>query len=523
MRENEYDLIVIGSGIGGLTVASLFSQIKNQRVLVLESHFKLGGFTHTFRREGKYEWDVGLHYLGNLENGSMLRRMFDSVTEGKLEFNKMPHIFEKFVFDDFIFELPSSEDEYKQKLISMFPEEKLSIEKYFQDIKEAASWFSSYVAVKSLPEFLSLPIQFFQSFLKNPSQKTTAEYLNENFKSPTLKSILTAQWGDYGLPPSKSSFVIHALIVTHYLNGGFYPKGSAKKIAEIVKTIVERHGGKLLVNHEVEQILFQHSKAIGVRVKEKKGKSYEYKTFFAPIIVSDTGAYTTYKKLISPSLNVSFLDELEKLIEETTSTVILFLGLKDDPKKLGFQGENYWIYSSIDFEEVYNQRNQVIEGRPTISYLSFPSLKNTQIEGHTAEVISFVDYEPFEKWSSTEWKNRRLDYMQLKEQIIIGLIDSVEKKFPGFNALIDYAELSTPLTNVEFTGHPKGSIYGLACVPERFSKKWLGPKTPFENFYLTGSDVCTPGIAGALSGGYMTLLHILGLDGFLQLIKKFIY
>lgn len=519
MKENHFDLIVIGSGMGGLTVASIFSQIKNQKVAVLERHFKLGGFTHAFRREGKYEWDVGLHYLGSLQKGSSTRTLMDAVTGGKVKFNQMPPIFEKFIFPDFRFELPSSEQEYKQKLIDIFPEESSSIEKYFQDIKDASFWFTRNSALKSMPDLLSFPMQILQSVLYDPSQKTTEQYLKENFKSEKLKSILTAQWGDYGLPPSKSSFVIHALIVEHYLNGGFFPNGGAKKIAESVRKIVEEKGGQFFVSHKVTEILFNGKKAIGVRVEEKKGGKIEYKDFFAPIIVSDASAYTTYKSLIPNQQKPPFLEELETMTESPTS-IVLFLGLNKDPREMGFQGENYWIYNSLDFEKVYNDRNGALEGKPTLSYLSFPSLKDKEAQGHTAEIITIVDYEPFQKWESNEWKNRGRDYMELKEKITIGLIESVEKQLPGFTKLIDYAELATPLSNVEFTGHKKGAIYGIPCTPERFTKKWLGPKTPFENLYLTGADAAAPGIVGALAGGYMTLAHILGIDGLFGLIRK---
>lgn len=515
--ENQFDLIVIGSGIGGLTVASVYSQFKKKKVLVLERHFKLGGFTHTFRREGKYEWDVGVHYLGNMQEGSHLRKLMDVVTGKKVKFNKMPHIFEKFIYPDFQFELPSNENEYKEKLKNLFPEEVQGIERYFRDIKDAAEWFGKYTVTKSAPKIVGDILDFVNSFGKDPSSITTKEYLDKTFKSEKLKAILVSQWGDYGLPPAKSSFVIHALIAEHYLNGGYYPDGTARKIAESVKEIVESYGGKLLINNKVTEIIIQKGKAVGVKVIEKKGGKEEQKEYYAPIIVSNAGAYTTYISLIPRDIEIPFREEL-KTLQKAPTSVILFLGFNKDPREYGFYGENYWIYDYTNHDEAFEKRNLILEGKPSMVYLSFPSLKDNSAVGHTGELISIVDYEPFAKWKDKEWKNRGEDYMALKEKIAQSMIELVAKHFPKFPELIAYKELSTPITNEGFTGHPQGSIYGLPCTVERFSKKWLGAKTPIENLYLTGADALSPGIAGALGGGFSCLAHLLGPIGLAKAI-----
>ena len=73
------DHVIIGSGIGGLTVATWLAKL-GKKVLVLEKHYTPGGFTHSFKRKGGFFWDVGVHYVGNVgENGS-LRKLFDLLT-----------------------------------------------------------------------------------------------------------------------------------------------------------------------------------------------------------------------------------------------------------------------------------------------------------------------------------------------------------------------------------------------------------------------------------------------------------
>ena len=139
-HKNDFDVIIIGSGMGALSAASIFSQMKNKRVLVLERHFVIGGFTHMFKRKGKYEWDVGVHYIGEMAKGSMPRALFDYITQGELEWNKMPDTYDVFVYPDITFNAKAGEENYKQELIKIFPHEESAINKYFDDLKKVINW-----------------------------------------------------------------------------------------------------------------------------------------------------------------------------------------------------------------------------------------------------------------------------------------------------------------------------------------------------------------------------------------------
>lgn len=101
--ETTYDVIVIGSGLGGLTAAAILAKLHKKRVLILERHYVIGGLTHVFRRPGNHEWDVGIHYVGEVGKGSTMRAVFDFITSGQLEWAQMPDEFDKFVYPDLTF------------------------------------------------------------------------------------------------------------------------------------------------------------------------------------------------------------------------------------------------------------------------------------------------------------------------------------------------------------------------------------------------------------------------------------
>ena len=511
-RENQYDLILIGSGMGALTVASLMAQMRDKKVLVLERHFKAGGFTHEFKRQ-KFHWDVGIHYVGMMGEGNQERNIFDFVTGGGVQWVRMPdEPMDVVVYPELRFAIAGNKERFMADLIERFPQEKSAVRQYFRDLK--MTYNMGYVAhVQKQCRAFPLPLLGAVQglFAASRVNLTTQEYLDHHFKHPELKAILTAQWGCYGLPPNLSAFAVHAVIINHYLDGAYYPAGGAGTIITSTQPIIKDKGGKFLLNREVTQVLIENSRAVGVQVRKVNEKDDVFEEYYAPVIVSDAGATTTYLKLIPPEYPIPFRESLRQFVEqnEPTTNLTLYLGLSEDPRKLGFQGENHWIYASLNYDEIYSQRSEWIKNaKPLQAYLSFPSLKDPQATAHTAEILVWADYNVFAQWHDQPWLHRDEEYQALKERLTDGIIDFVNQYYPGFADIVEYKELSTPVTNEHFTGHHHGAIYGLPFVPKRFCQEnldWTRPTTPLPGLYLTGADVFCPGIVGALMGGVFTV------------------
>lgn len=531
--EQNYDIILIGSGMGAMTVGSIMAQLRGKRVLMLERHYVMGGFTHEFGRKQKYSWDVGIHYVGDMHEGAMLRRLSDIVSQGGVKWNKMPaDCFEKFVYPDFTFAVPASEEEYIARLVKLFPAEEPAIRTYFDDVRKMNTWFGRH-NMKSAEPYVDKVRQQLDIAGFNTANITTADYLNKNFTDPKLRALLASQWGDYGIPPSKSPFVLHCSVVYHYFHGGYYPEGGAGTIAESVKPIIEAKGGRVLLSHEVEEILIENGEAQGVRVRNLRARpgkgDQEVFEFFAPVVISNAGAHITYNKLVPATVEIPFREQLIEFYKKhsVVSSVTLYLGLKSDPRDLPheFRGENHWIFAGYDHDTNFAGDAEWITGDTPVSgaYMSFPSLKNKQAKAHTAEIIGLTEFAPFQKWLDSTWKKRGEDYEELKEKIAKKLIAYVNEKYPGFADIVEYYELSTPLSTHFFTGHYKGSIYGVPAVRERFVSSeapWCQANTPVKGLYLTGADTSSPGIAGALMGAMATIGTIPDGVGFIRLLKE---
>jgi len=497
--QEQWDAIVIGSGMGGLTTASLLAQLQGKRVLVLERHFKLGGFTHAFRR-GAWEWDVGLHYVGGMQDGGELRRMMDLVTGGEVRWNPMPDRFERFVYPELEIEVPSHPAGFQEVLASRFPAERDALRAYFADLRRVVGWatrhFAGAIVPRPVAALLDLPG-------RSLALQTTGAYLARRFRDPLLRAVLCSQWGDYGLPPAQSAFAMHAIVAHHYLHGASYPEGGAGRIAQAVATRVEAAGGALRVNHEVEEILVEGGAAVGVRVRPGKGaEPVEHR---APLVFSGAGADLTFTRLLPPALR-----EAAAPPAAGTSAVTLYLGLSRSPEEVGLRGENTWFFARADHDRLWAERNLLLEGRVGAAYLSTPSLKDPAARAHTAEVITHMDIEPLAAWRDAPWRRRGQDYQALKERITGALLDTVERRYPGFRALVAHAELSTPLTLEHFGGQRRGLFYGIPATPERFRSRRCGVRTPVKNLYLTGADAASLGIGGALMGGVLSAALTMG-------------
>ncbi|MBI4411576.1 MAG: NAD(P)/FAD-dependent oxidoreductase [Deltaproteobacteria bacterium] len=498
-----YDAIVIGSGIGGLATAALLSKA-GQRVLVLERHYVAGGFTHTFSRKG-YEWDVGIHYIGEVHRQrSILRRLFDFITDGALEWSRMPEVYDRVIIAGDEYDYIAGVEAFKARLCGYFPDEKKAVDEYVRLVFAATNAAKNFFSARAMPSWMRFPLKpvMTSPFLKY-SRKTTREVISSLTSNAKLLGVLTAQYGDYGLPPARSSFAIHAMVAKHYFDGGNYPVGGSGRIAETIVPVIEKGGGKVLVRAEVKEVIVENGRAMGVRLEN--GDEIR-----AGSVVSDAGVFNTFGKLLDPALARSLkLDRKLNQVKPSLAHICLYVGMKESAANLGLNQANYWIYPDYDHDKTIARYETDPSAPLPVTYISFPSAKDPDWERRhpgraTLEAIGFAPYKWFTSWEKTSWKKRGNDYEAFKEELTQRLLEQVYRYLPQLRGKIDFCELSTPLSTRHFTNYGQGEIYGIEHTPERFELSWLKPQTPIRNLYLTGQDVVTDGIGGALFGGVLT-------------------
>lgn len=507
---NSFDTIVVGSGIGGLTTAALLARLDDRSVLVLERHHTLGGFTHSFERQGEYTWDVGVHYVGGMSPGSRSRKLMDFVSEDRLEWSPLPDPHDVFVYPDEQFGVPSDREAYRNKLVERFPNEKTGVDRYFRQVQKAANWYRRRMMADSLPDALRWPLDLYNRWAEQSALRPTEDCVAELTDNEKLRSLLVSNWGDYGLLPSESAFAVHAIVTASYFDGAYYPVGSSERIADSIVPTIEAAGGSCLVNREVEEVLVDNGRATGVRVRNLERNCSE--TFRAETVISDAGAATTYRTLLS-NVESEAVDQVVGELDSLPSGrsfVTLYLGLEKSPGSLGVEGENYWINNSWSQSTKELNPYETLRGDPDFAFLSFGPENDLEAEHSTAQVITTVPYEAFESWADETWPRRDDEYGQLKTQIGDGLLELAEGAVPGLADLVEYREVSTPLSIEHFTSHHEGAPYGVPAVPDRYRSRITGVRTPIRNLYLTGADAGCPGVMGAAFSGLFVAGRAIG-------------
>jgi all-trans-retinol 13,14-reductase len=515
LENQKWDAIVIGSGLGGMTTAALLAKA-GKKVLILERHYVPGGFTHTFKRKG-FEWDVGVHYVGQVQDSkSILRKIFNYVGDNKIKWAPMGSVYDRAIIEGDHYEFVVGREEQIQKLVEYFPKEEKAIRQYMKLVSSVAASSAWFFGEKTMPPFLSNTIGRLLRFrFEKYSKFTTLEVLNKLTTNKKLISVLTIQCGNYGLAPNESSFGIHSVVVDHYINGGCYPSGGARSIQKAILEGFHTLGGTLVLQAEVRNFVMEKDKVVGVELVDGQ-------KFFAPKVISNTGVRNTFKKLLPPEFSIP--ENIKSAlydVKPSAAHVCLYIGLSASDSELNLPKNNIWIYDDYDFSKLDQASNGDPLSNRGLTYICFPSSKDPQWKDKskaTIQVIAPCSYERVRDWQEKPQGDRGNDYLEYKNAITKKLTQKLLTVVPQVKGKIAFSELSTPLSTKHFSNYSTGEIYGLEHTPKRFTYKFLRPQTFIKGLYLTGQDIVTVGVGGALYSGVLAATKVLNKSVMLRIL-----
>jgi prolycopene isomerase len=496
--KNDYPTIIIGAGLGGLCCSAYLAKF-GIPVTVVEQHYIPGGYATSFERANKkFTFEVSLESTC-IHNNAAAQILKELGILEKLQLVELPNAL-NIKGTNFEIAVPQRDPEALIALLSKhFPKEKEGIRGIVQEIIGIVEETQRLAQQKGKISREDFPSQYPKMW--NVRNQTLADLLSRFVNNPHLRDALSAQWGYYGLPPSKLSGFYYAVAFGDYLkNGSYYIKPRSQELSNALVRAIETSGGKILYGTQVERILVKDRTVTGVELSSGK-------TLPAKAVVSNASALTTFKEMLPPEILPP--EYLEKLNEyrASISTFIVWLGLKQALKGR-LKGYRHRVTSAQGPEADYqfSLKGDVEKGSFGVT------LYDNLFEGYskpgtsTLNLLFLTGYEPWRKFEADYRLGRKEAYDKEKERWTNTLIRRAEEELiPGLSSMIEVKESATPLTNWFFTRNTEGAIYGFEQAMNNAYMNRIDNRTPVKGLYLAGAwGNPGGGYTGALRSGQIT-------------------
>ena len=478
----KYDIVIIGSGLGGLACAYILSKF-GFRVCVLEKHFQTGGNLQTFKRNG-CKFDTGMHYVGSLGEGEVLHKFFNYLDLlSKVNVKRLDEdAFDVINIEGREYKYAMGYEKFTQSLINDFPEEGKGINTYAAKIKELGEGSDIFnLREVNLMDMTNI----------NYYGVSTAEYIATLTDNLRLRSVLAALNPLYAGGETNTPLYVHALVNHFFITSAWRLTDGGDQISDALVDSIQSMGGKVLTKAEVVKFHFSN-KSISA-VETKKGDMFEADRF-----ISNMHPALTMDFIPEGHIRKSYKNRINSL-RNTISSFSVYLVLKKN--QIPFLNKNYYYYKT---NNVWGVENYEKGKWPQGLMLYFTADKQMPEFAESVTIITYMKYEEVKQWEDTRIEHRGNDYLMFKKEREKQLLENVAEIFPDIQDAIDTSYSASPLTFRDYTGTREGSMYGIVRDCTRPIESYISPRTKIDNLFLTGQSINLHGITGVLCGALIT-------------------
>jgi phytoene dehydrogenase-like protein len=496
---SDYDAIIVGAGIGGLTTGCLLAKT-GHRVLILEQHFKVGGFVTSYQRK-HYPMDV-VHAIGGLSKGAAIDRIFSFLNlYDRLCFNEIEKVF-IYRFPECNIDCYTSIARYQDELKRHFPDQSSSVEQIFAEMSRVWQQVQCSYYNPSLRQLALYPLQFPK--LVKYQNWSFEKFLGQFTEDYRLKKVLSAGWGYNGLNMSRiSATYMIGMLMSYHTGGAWYPRGGYQNLSDTLADIAIECGGEIKTKTAVEKIIIDCGRAVGVRTRD--GSEY-----YARSIVSNADTKKTFLELVSePHVPKRLRRKVAGYKQSVSGFVVHLVVDMEIPKELSCGCIMYFPDYDTDEHQfkLWEQGKMELDPDSMGLGISVATLRDEGMVPDGRHVLDLI-YMPapfacFKRASKDE-------YLRLKEEISQNMVKAAEKVIPELADHIVVRDISTPLTYERYTGATEGGWYDIDCSPRQANLGRIRNKTPINGLYLTGAKTYPgSGMFGSIQAGLFTADSIL--------------
>lgn len=492
----KFDVIIIGSGLGGLLCGNILSR-EGYSVCILEKNHKPGGSLQTFGRKARI-FNTGLNYTESLDDGQILNQYFRYFGIEKVKFKRLDEDgFEMISFPDGKYPMAIGHDNFRKRLTEYFPGEKDNLKAYLNKIKSICD---------SIPLY-NLSESHFNIFECESFGVGAADYIRSVISDPRLQNILAGNNLMYAGNENRTPLLIHSLIGNSFIESAWRVVDGSHHLINALVDSVKSKGGCLMTNANAVRFISENNRISAVQLSS--GEQIEGKYF-----ISNTHPCHVLSMARDFRITRTFSYRINSL-QDTPGIFTLYLVFKKDSFPYfnynfhHFNQDNVWIAGSYD------------PSKWPQTYVMMPNASSASADyAESASVLTYMSMDELAGWKNTSTGKRGEAYEEFKRMKSRTLLESVERQFPGIGSCVETFYSSTPLTWRDYTGTREGSAYGLVKDYHKPMQSVVLPMTKIPNLFLTGQNTNLHGILGVTISSVNACGQIIGTSYLINKIRN---
>lgn len=482
MSDNKKKVIIIGSGLGGLSCGIIL--LKNgYDVTIVEQSAQIGGCLQCFTRKGA-KFETGMHFIGSAADGQTMNKLlryleiYDDVTLSPLDKDG----YDVVAFGKERYKFPIGKEQFIRQMSEYFPHQADNIRRYYETVELIAN-ASSLHSLKYAESDAQVTTEY--------SLRSIDDVMSELVSDPKLADVLVGNLPLYAAEKGKTPFSVHAFIMDFYNQSSYRIAGGSDTIAILMRNTIERYGGRVLTRSRATRIVCDDAHAVGVEINGEMMIPADY-------VISDTHPMRTLEMLDTKLIRPAFRRRINA-IPQTVGSFSVYLKFKSG--RVPYMNYNYYGYNQ---SSPWNCE-QYTDGMWPKGFLYMHFCQEPHPEfADTGVILSYMQMKDVEKWQGTNVGRRGKDYEDFKRRKAEKLLASLEQHFPGIGNEVEDYYTSTPLTYLDYTGTEGGSMYGIAKDVNKGAAYRVPQRTKVPNVYQTGQNINSHGMLGVLVGAIVT-------------------